>query len=1042
MADVLPPPAYHIAAAAGVNSAAAPHTMISLPHDYPFAFVAKVPSSSAAFPALPSVTARQVAHAAAPQSYQHLQPLQHQQHHHHSQHHNLTARAGITPPQPQVIDGSSLSLSRAQYDALSSIAATSTQAAPAPLALQKPAVGQSAQALYSLAPSMSSAYDRHVPAPAPASQPPCTPDQPHQQPAWTARGAASQDGVGPQSILDFQPAGNAAMEIYSCDSSTAPTTPLGLADATVVAEGTSASMPVPSRPSTERIANFFASLVCYIWFASGLPDTSPIATPSLSPTSAHAPLFPSPLANGRRSHLDLRTQHQHQMHQPQRSAPATAAGPSSTLPTDDFADRLSAAMERVSMTTAGASASGHGSGVADGGGHGMYARLPVSLRMQPSGRFVTFIKNLLTTTQVSSSVILLALLYIFRLKSRHPDLHGQEGSEYRLSVTSLMLANKWLDDHTYLNKTWSELSGIELRDVTKMEREFWSGLGMDISVSDIQFQDWLKQVENMTARREAKIQRRARDIRARQQQQRRARELSRTGSSSPSRRLAGRLIAYGARETDEVNQAHAPHNSPIHQWRPDTGVDVAAQSLRRNSHVSTASHDVGEGGFADMIGSRRLPPPLPSPIDPTTRDRSVPRRLFDSRPSSASSGGSFAAMHQTFKGLFTNSPSRPNLRSRENEVSPHRSNKRFAADPDWADAPFAFSAPGQAHSTQQTYQTQAAVEHPSAPLQLAIPTLGRVRAPRSVPAHEVHQSMDPSHSTHTGAFRNSDGYQSYAEALVAPFTGYDAALVNSAERSAPSLAYYEIRSGPYRSVQSTGEPAPFVQHQQEGWETLRQAAQYFAPYTSSASSYLQVSPETRWQAGQSYGGAMDFSLHADTGTSESRGLPAYGQYSNGYHLSPYDETGSGQTHAPYPPSAVHTPYASASSHASGAVEYMRAASSQGACAAVDQYAGSDLRAAGSDAQVFYTQTSQKQQHVRTPLSFQPPQHHLQHSQLQLQPQAQHQHQQQQSLLPPASDPAFDGYDFGGRSDAFLPSSQHTGAWPLNALDPNQPIDRR
>ncbi|KAL9933466.1 hypothetical protein V8E36_007642 [Tilletia maclaganii] len=54
--------------------------------------------------------------------------------------------------------------------------------------------------------------------------------------------------------------------------------------------------------------------------------------------------------------------------------------------------------------------------------------------------------------------------------SRHPGLHGQEGSACRLSVTSLMLANKWWDDHTYLNKTWSELSGIELRTSPKCQR--------------------------------------------------------------------------------------------------------------------------------------------------------------------------------------------------------------------------------------------------------------------------------------------------------------------------------------------------------------------------------------------------------------------------------------------------------------------------------------------------------------------------------------------------------------------------------------------
>lgn len=49
--------------------------------------------------------------------------------------------------------------------------------------------------------------------------------------------------------------------------------------------------------------------------------------------------------------------------------------------------------------------------------------------------------------QVSHSVVLLALLFVSRLKQRN-DIKGAAGSEYRLAVTALMLGNKILDDNS------------------------------------------------------------------------------------------------------------------------------------------------------------------------------------------------------------------------------------------------------------------------------------------------------------------------------------------------------------------------------------------------------------------------------------------------------------------------------------------------------------------------------------------------------------------------------------------------------------------
>jgi hypothetical protein len=90
---------------------------------------------------------------------------------------------------------------------------------------------------------------------------------------------------------------------------------------------------------------------------------------------------------------------------------------------------------------------------------------------------------------VAQNVVLLALLFIHRLKKLNPTVRGKPGSEYRLLTVALMLGNKFLDDNTYTNKTWAEVSGICVREVHIMEVEFLSNMKYCLFTSA---EDWAK----------------------------------------------------------------------------------------------------------------------------------------------------------------------------------------------------------------------------------------------------------------------------------------------------------------------------------------------------------------------------------------------------------------------------------------------------------------------------------------------------------------------------------------------------------------------
>ncbi|KAI9651811.1 MAG: hypothetical protein M1831_007561 [Alyxoria varia] len=124
---------------------------------------------------------------------------------------------------------------------------------------------------------------------------------------------------------------------------------------------------------------------------------------------------------------------------------------------------------------------------------------PTSLAQEaiPSTGFLKWVTTILSTTQVAQNVTLLALMFIRRLKNQNPYVKGKPGSEYRLFTVALMLGNKFLDDNTYTNKTWAEVSGISVTEIHVMEVEFLSHMKYDLYTSKEQWDTWHEQLQHL-----------------------------------------------------------------------------------------------------------------------------------------------------------------------------------------------------------------------------------------------------------------------------------------------------------------------------------------------------------------------------------------------------------------------------------------------------------------------------------------------------------------------------------------------------------------
>ncbi|KAI9280704.1 cyclin-domain-containing protein [Sporodiniella umbellata] len=111
--------------------------------------------------------------------------------------------------------------------------------------------------------------------------------------------------------------------------------------------------------------------------------------------------------------------------------------------------------------------------------------------------FKLFVHKVLQATQLSCTCILIALYYIKRLRIAYPVIHPSTGSEIRLFATALVLANKFLEDSTFTNKTWASVSGIPIKELNIMEKEFLSALDYNICISPTDFHAWADQCQHL-----------------------------------------------------------------------------------------------------------------------------------------------------------------------------------------------------------------------------------------------------------------------------------------------------------------------------------------------------------------------------------------------------------------------------------------------------------------------------------------------------------------------------------------------------------------
>ncbi|KAL9125852.1 MAG: hypothetical protein Q9217_005007 [Psora testacea] len=123
-------------------------------------------------------------------------------------------------------------------------------------------------------------------------------------------------------------------------------------------------------------------------------------------------------------------------------------------------------------------------------------RSVLNSKSSPPRDFRKYVSQVLCSTRLPSSTILLGLLYMSKrmILLSNKGRYGQGTRDiYSMLTTALMLGSKFLDDNTFQNRSWSEVSNIPVSNLNFLEIQWLVDINWDMHIdqSDTQgFRLW------------------------------------------------------------------------------------------------------------------------------------------------------------------------------------------------------------------------------------------------------------------------------------------------------------------------------------------------------------------------------------------------------------------------------------------------------------------------------------------------------------------------------------------------------------------------
>lgn len=125
----------------------------------------------------------------------------------------------------------------------------------------------------------------------------------------------------------------------------------------------------------------------------------------------------------------------------------------------------------------------------------------VAPRTTVTPAFRKFCSQILSSTRLPKTTILLGMNYLSK-RVNQEKMNGpfrpHEGQVWRMLTIALLLGSKFLDDNTFQNRSWSDVSGIAVAELNKLEADWLASMQWNLYVNIEHSQDYNAWLDNWT----------------------------------------------------------------------------------------------------------------------------------------------------------------------------------------------------------------------------------------------------------------------------------------------------------------------------------------------------------------------------------------------------------------------------------------------------------------------------------------------------------------------------------------------------------------
>lgn len=222
--------------------------------------------------------------------------------------------------------------------------------------------------------------------------------------------------------------------------------------------------------------------------------------------------------------------------------------------------------------------------------------------------FRGWVNNVLCATRLPSATIVLSLHYLSGHMARRQNMPHPEQSDnaiYRLLTVALIMGSKFLDDNTFINRSWADVSGIDIKTLNYMEREWLAELGWRLHIDPAEHNGFNAWMEHWKDFEKAKFDHGAQSLKLSPIDTNMQHHSPAHKSFSPASSMMGYTpmsgIEYNPRSYQ--NSHHTPAYTPYDPWLIRRSAHDSSPNSAPHTGPTTPEYYGGPGTWAPIDNS-------------------------------------------------------------------------------------------------------------------------------------------------------------------------------------------------------------------------------------------------------------------------------------------------------------------------------------------------------------------------------------------------------------------------------------------------------